>query len=182
MEVEDYNLAKSILTDIRVMKTSTVFACGIPLNDYDLHFAMSLIIEQEDEFRQNYGMQKIYSKTLNDYVGIGGLIRNENNILEGGVLLKAKYLGSGIGFWVEKKVYNNIRSMENITLIAGIWDQNTVAIKLVKKNGMQFVKKIDRSYNNKTIIVDLYVDFINSDLKLMPDDKYFTVEKLSKLS
>jgi RimJ/RimL family protein N-acetyltransferase len=162
------------------MKTSTAFACQIPLNDYDLHLLMSLIIEQEEEFASQYGMQKIYSKTLNDYVGIGGLIRNENNILEGGVLLKSKYVSSGIGFWVEKKLFNYMRSIQNITVIASIWEENIPSIKLVKKNGMQLIKKINKSYNNKTIVVDLYVDFINSHLSLVPDDKYFTIVKLSK--
>ena len=107
-------------------------------------------------------------------------IENENNILEGGVLLKAKYIGGGIGFLIEKKLYDYMRSKQNITLIAGIWEENIPSIKLVQKNGMRFVKKINKSYNNKTIVVDLYVDFINSHSSLVPDDKYFTIVKLSK--
>jgi RimJ/RimL family protein N-acetyltransferase len=162
------------------MKTSTVFACQIPANDYDLHLLMSLIIEQEESFKQNYGMQKVYSKTLNDYVGIGGLIRNENNIVEGGVLLKSKYISSGIGFWVEKKLLNYMNSKQNITAIAGIWEENTPSIRLAEKHGMQFIKKIYKTYNNKTIAVNLYVEFINSHLCIVPDDKYFTIVKLSK--
>jgi hypothetical protein len=50
---------------------------------------MSLIIEQEEGFKEEYGMQKIYSKTFNDYVGIGGLIRNKDNVVEVGALLKS---------------------------------------------------------------------------------------------
>ncbi len=114
------------------MKTSTAFACGIPLNDDDLHSFMSLIIEQEEEFRRDYGIQKIFSNALNDYVGLGGLIRNKDNVVEVGTLLKAKYLKNGIGTLVTTKIDEHFEEIGNI-LIAGIWEENTPSIKLVKK-------------------------------------------------
>ncbi len=160
------------------MKTSTAFACQIPINDYDLHLLMSLIIEQEEEFAKDYGMQKIYSKTLNDYVGIGGLIRNENNILEVGTLLKAKYIGSGIGVLVTNKIADNFEEIGNV-MIAVIWEENIPSIKLVKKNNMIFMNKINKSYGDKTIIVETYIKF-SSKMKLATTIKiedYLTINK-----
>jgi len=161
------------------MKTSTAFACGVPLNDYDLHFFMNLIIEQEEEFKKDYGIQKIYSNTLNDYVGVGGLIRNKDNVVEIGVLLKRKYLGIGIGFFVTHKIMQNFEEIGSI-LIAGIWEENTPSLKLVKKNNMTFVNKTTKSYGSNEIIVETYIKF-SSKMNLTSTiniEDYLTIKKI----
>ena len=86
-----------------------------------------------------------------------GLVRTESNFTEGVILLKSKYIGSGIGFWAEKCLFENLERLNGV-IIASVWEENKASIKLMKKNGMSFVKKSIKSYHGKVVVVvDFYV-------------------------
>ena len=119
---------------------------------------MNALLEKDENFKKDYGLQKIWHKTLNEYVGVMGLIRNATNIVEGGIFLKSQYIGSGIGFWAEKCLFDNLERVNGV-MVASAWEENKVAIKLMLKNGMNFVNQIQKSYNNNSILVNVYIKF-----------------------
>lgn len=155
---EDYYFLKSILTDIEVMKTSTFLAGGVPENDHDLHNLMNIVLEKDKRFSKDYGLQKIWHRGLNEYVGVMGLMRIDANLTEAGVLLKSKYIGKGIGFWVYKDLSDKLEKIGG-AFISSVWEENTASIKLIKKHGMSFVNKISKSYKNRTMMIEIYIKF-----------------------
>jgi hypothetical protein len=149
---------KEIFTDKETMKTSTVFAGDIPKTQKDLHCLIYSFLEFDENFKGIYGLQKILQ--LNECVGIGAFTRRgkykDIDIVEGMVFLKSKYIGSGIGFWIEKKAMENFEE-KNIILIASAWAENKVAIKLMKKNEMIFSGEFLKRAGDRTIKVESYI-------------------------
>jgi hypothetical protein len=184
-------LVREIFTDPEVMKTSTFFACGIPETEKDLHLAMISATEGEKEFRKDYGLQKVWHTDLQEYIGVAGPVRREkynesNYITEGLIFLKSRYLGSGIGFWVEKFVFK-IFGKPNDIIIASAWAGNVPAIRLMKKNGMKFTGKDFKSYNGKKIEIELYFKIHSSisEDNIIPFSnikQFLTFDKVERLS
>lgn len=182
-QTEDYHLLKGILTDIEVMKTSTFLAGGIPENDHDLHFLMNYVIEKDERFKKDYGLQKIWHIGFKEYIGVMGLVRTERNLLDGGILLRSKYIGSGIGFWAEKCLFENLEKV-NGTMIASVWEENKTAIKLIKSNGMSFVNKTSKSYKDRNMIIDVYIKFsskVLQNMNLINIENYLITNKISQI-
>lgn len=169
---EDYFLLKEIFTDARVMKTSTVFAGDIARTEKDLHSLIYSFLEFDENFKGIYGFQKVFCRKLNKYVGIGAFTRRgkyiDIDIVEGMIFLKSEYIGSGIGFWIEKKAMQNFED-KNIILIASAWAENKVAIKLMKKNGMMLNGEFIKSFGEKSIKVELYIR-LPKNLSQVPDE------------
>jgi RimJ/RimL family protein N-acetyltransferase len=170
------------------MKTSVAFACGIPENKRDLNKFISSSLEQKEEFRQDYGLQKIFSTELNENIGVAGLIRypykfNEfsNITSEVVIFLKSQYQGKKFGFLVDGMLSIKAEKLNTI-LIAYIWEGNKPSIYLAENYGCVFVGQIIRFYNEKFINVNVYSKFPESlkeckhnfDIK-----KFLSLEKIS---
>jgi RimJ/RimL family protein N-acetyltransferase len=172
------------------MKTTTAFAGSLASNDKDLHLLFHTYLENQKEFQKDYGLHKIFHKKFNEYVGVMGLIRchqkiegYENEVVEGVIFLKSKYIGSGLGFWAEQVLFENIEKLNTI-MIASVWEENIASIKLMKKNGMEFIGQIIKIYKGRAINVDLYIKFpagVSASSKVLHIEKLFVVKKLSSL-
>lgn len=145
------------------MKTSTTFACGIPETEKELNFLIFSLLEHDKKYKKDYGLQKIFNKTLNEYVGVMGLIRREgklegysNNVVEGVIFLQSKYIGSGLGFWALRYLFANLEKLGDI-MLASTWEGNTPLIKLVKNKGMELIGKTSKTYKGNTIGVEIFI-------------------------
>lgn len=181
-ESADYKLLKEIFTDLEVMKTSTAFGGGLAKNDRDLHQFMYNLIEQDKNLKNDYGLKKVWSLNLCKYVGVMGLIRTGANLVEGAIFLKSEHIGSGIGFWMEKRLFENLDAL-NDSMIASVWESNTAAMRLMEKNGMVFVKKTTKTYQDKTLTINIYTkaakDIAKSTLFYL--EKYLIINKSFKV-
>lgn len=185
---EDYLLLREIFTDPETMKTSTFFACGIPLNDTDLHLAMISGIEVETEYQEDYGLKKVFNKKTGKYMGVAGFIRRkeyakDSFIVEGLIFLKSEYIGSGMGFWIEKIFFEKLDEL-NAILIASAWEENRTAIRLMKKNGMNYKGSFIKIYNNNAIKVGMFMKFPSNIIalnNLLNIEEFFTCNKISSL-
>jgi predicted PhzF superfamily epimerase YddE/YHI9/RimJ/RimL family protein N-acetyltransferase len=185
---EDYYFLRDILTDIEVMKTSTFFAGGLADNDYDLHKVMNSLIEKEEQFKKDYGLQKVYNTELNEYIGVTGLIRCEkkfsnysNNIVEVGTLLTSSFIGKGFGLAIDLILAKKVEDL-NVIVMASIWEENITSIKLAQKVGMIFLEKSSKIYNRKKVIIDIYVKFpksINNTEKLVNIENFLITKQVA---
>jgi GNAT superfamily N-acetyltransferase len=170
------------------MKTSTFFACGVPENERDLHMAMISGIETEKEYSKDYGLVKALYEKTGECIAVGGLIRRkeyaENKfIVEGVIFLKPEYIGSGIGFWLEKIYFEKAENLGAIFVVS-IWEKNTASIKLVEKNNMVYKGSFFKTYNKNVVKVNMYIKFPSNII--IPDEflnieQFFTCSKISSL-
>ena len=143
------------------MKTSTTFACGIPETEKEFNLLIYSLLEHDKNFQKDYGLQKIFNPKLNEYIGVIGLIRREkfndlSYIVEGVIFLKSNYLNSGSGYWALELLFSNLEELKGI-MVASVWEHNRPSIRLIKANGMNFVKKASKAYKGRTIGLELYV-------------------------
>jgi RimJ/RimL family protein N-acetyltransferase len=163
------------------MKTSTLFACQTPQNDIDLHTVMESLLEKDQNLRRIYGLQKIKSLELNQYVGVCGLVRTKgriegcnSQIVEMAIFMRPEFMNSNYG--TSSILYFNKKVDELKTvLIASVWEENTASIKLAAKLGMIPLKKIQKSCYDKTINIFTYIKFPNFDI-----EELLSTKKVSK--
>ena len=132
------------------MKTSTTFACNTPQTEHDLHLLIQSFLETNEKYKKDYGLQKVFSKELNDYIGIVGIIRCDkkikgykNIVVEGVRFLKSKYIGKGIGALLD---LHTARQQErlNIILVATTWEGHISSNHLLQKYGMIPTGKVEK--------------------------------------
>ena len=169
----DYTLLRTIFTNYEIMKTSTAFGGELARNDYDLHSLMNLLLEKEDEFKRDYGLQKVFNTDLNAYIGVAGLIRFQNNVSEYAIFLKPEFSGLGLGNLVLKELFKKADE-RNENVICSIYKENFPSIKIAEKNGMVFTGQMQKNYKNKIIDINLYARSKNKDFKLNLEDAVLT--------
>jgi hypothetical protein len=147
------------------MKTSTAFACQIPLNDYDLHLFINSLIEKDPQFIEEYGLQKVFSIKLQDYIGFAGAIRSKNKLpnldnisVEVVRYLKKKYIGNGYGNIIDNHLSQKLEERENI-LVGTICENHHTSNYLAIKYGMIFKGKMTKIYKCNQIVVNTYVRY-----------------------
>jgi predicted PhzF superfamily epimerase YddE/YHI9 len=167
-KTEDYYFLKNILMDIDVMKTSTAFAGGIPKTEKELHLLMSSLLETNKNYKEYYGLQKIFSGELDKFIGVGGLIRTKkriynykNIVVEGARFLKSEYIGKGFGLILDGILAKRIEALD-VILVGSVWESHVSSNHLLIKYGMQFVKKFTKTYENKVININTYIKFPSS--------------------
>jgi hypothetical protein len=148
---------------MKTMKTSTTFACGIPENTYDLNRLLNAFVEKEKKFQKNYGLHKVFSPSLNENVGVAGLIRCPNQlkeysnvIVEVAIFLKSKFIGKNIGFIVDGMLSKKGEGLNSI-MIASIWEGNKSSIRLTEKYGGIFVGQTKKTYQERTVNANMYI-------------------------
>lgn len=77
------------------------------------------------------------------------------------MFLKQKYIGSGLGFKIEKVFAKKVEERQNI-VIASIWEYNSPSIRLIERLGMVCTGKIRKIYNGKTVYANMYIKFPES--------------------
>jgi predicted PhzF superfamily epimerase YddE/YHI9/RimJ/RimL family protein N-acetyltransferase len=147
---KDYYFLRSILTDIEVMKTSTVYGCGLAETEKDLHNTMNFLIAKNNIF----GTRKVFDCETSEYIGIASLLE-AGEFLEYGVLLKTEFTGKGFGSEILSRLIK-IAEMESRDIICSIWENNYPSIKIAEKNGMVFDSQISKIYKGKIINVNTY--------------------------
>lgn len=149
-KTEDYYFLREILTDPKVMKTSTFCGCQVPETEKDLHNIMSFLTSKENTF----GTKKVLSQETGEYIGIASLL-NAGEFLEYGILLKSEFTGKGFGNEVLSKLMQ-IAEIEGKNVICSIWEKNYPSIKIAEKNGMVFDSQISKIYKGKIININIY--------------------------
>lgn len=168
VQTGDYLFIREILTNEKIVKNTTFFGCGLPKSDYDIHLLLDSLIEKDKHFKPHYGIKKVFHSRLKKYIGFAGLVRcsrkispYNNTVVEGEVFLKEEYIGSGLGFRIEKVFESRLEERQEI-VIASIWEGNTASIRLIEKLNMSFVGKIEKCYNGKTVYANMYIKFPSS--------------------
>jgi hypothetical protein len=158
-------LAREIFTDPEVMKTSTAFACQIAENDHDLHLFLNSLIEKDHEFKKDYGLQKVFSTELQDYIGLAGAIRSINKIptlnnipVEIVRYLKKIYIGNGYGNAIDTILSIEAEKKENV-LLGTIFENHHASNHLAIKYGMIFKEKITKVYKHHKSNVNAYIRY-----------------------
>ena len=164
----DYLLLREIFTDPEVMKTATAFACTVPENDRDLHIFINSFLEKDPEFQLEYGLKKIFSTELEEYIGAIGLIRcnkkidgYENIVAEGARFLKSQYIGKGIGLILDGITEEKLERL-NIIAVCTTWEGHTSSNHLLQKYGMKFAGQTIKIYKKLAVNINLYIKFPKS--------------------
>jgi RimJ/RimL family protein N-acetyltransferase len=163
------------------MKTSTLFACQTPQTELDLHTAMESLLEKNQNLRAIYGLQKVKSLELDQYVGVCGLVRTKgriegcnSQIVEIAIFMKPEFMNSNYG--TSSILYFNKRVDELKTfLIASVWEKNVASIKLADKLGMIRLKKLQKTHYDRTINIFTYIKLPNFDI-----EELLSTKKVSK--
>jgi len=162
----DFDLVKEILTDISIMKTSTIFNRNISKNDEDVIKVFNKFISY-NPIDKNIRMFKIYNER-NDFIGIAGftLLNNFLDIVEFGFLIKGEFQSKHIGTDIAEflfKYANKLKNLKNIVITA--YCDNIKSTKIFEKLGCKVNGYLYKN-NNKIILFSL------NDYNLKIAEKY----------
>ena len=155
---------REILTDPKIMKTTTLLAGNIPSTEDELNEIIKSFMEPNENLREKYGLQKIYKQNSDECLGVAGLIRTNSEVIdeliisEAVLLIKSQYIGKGMGLFASIKLIDMAMNLNNI-LISSVWEENTPSIRLIEKNGMKLKERMVKTYKNLSFIVRTYIKF-----------------------
>ncbi|HSQ97716.1 MAG TPA: GNAT family N-acetyltransferase [Rickettsiales bacterium] len=166
----DFDLVKDILTDITIMKTSTIFNRNIAKNDEDIIKVFNKLISY-NPIDKNIRMFKIYNDK-NDFIGIAGftLLNSFLDIVEFGFLIKGEFQSKHIGTDIAQflfKYANKLKNLKNIVITA--YYDNIKSTKIFEKLGCKVNGYLYKN-NNKIILFSL------NDYNLKVAKKYLLVK------
>lgn len=132
----DFDLIKEILTDITIMKTSTIFSGNIAKNDENIIKVFNKLISY-NPIDKIIRMFKIYNDR-NDFIGVVGftLLNNFLDIVEFGFLIKGEFQSKHIGTDVASFLFKHARKLKNLkNIVITAYYDNTRSTKILEKLG-----------------------------------------------
>lgn len=128
----DFESYFSLVSNEKVMAQITEYA--IPVEEAQINFQKLLI---RNEKHQHFGSYKIYDSSINEFIGLGHLTVDEEDIevAEIGYMIKPEHWGKGYGSVIAKVLIERAKKTELKTLKAIIDPENIASRKILIKRG-----------------------------------------------
>jgi len=139
---DDFTDYFSLVSNEKVMAQITEYA--IPFEEAQFKFQKLL---KRNEKHEIFGSYKIYDRSINEFIGLGHLILDEdNNVLaEIGYMIKPEHWGKGYGGEIARVLIEKAKKLELKTLKAIIDPDNIASRKILVNQGFvsEMVGEID---------------------------------------
>lgn len=135
----DFHHYFSLVSDEKVM--AMVTERGIPLEEARDNYKSLL---EKNKAHKDFGSFKVFERDTNNFIGLGKLAINEEDLSEAeiGYLLLPEFWGKGYGSEIATLLLNKVEESKALHRIIAIIDPNNVASKKILLNNSFISEKI----------------------------------------